>query len=181
MNLETERLQLLSLSFADLEDIHQLHSLPEIDKYNTLGIPENTQTTELLLNDWLAQQNAQPRISYIFCIRYRETNKFAGLIALNLGKPHFKIAEVWYKMHPDYWRQGYTTEALNKLLQFSFEELGLHRIEAGCAINNIASVKVLEKAGMIREGHKRAVLPIRGEWVDNYFYAILETDYKAEK
>lgn len=36
---------------------------------------------------------------------------------------------------------------------------------------------ILEKVGMIREGRKRKKLPIRGEWVDNYFYAILEEDF----
>jgi len=56
-------------------------------------------------------------------------------------------------------------------------ELQLHRIEAGCSVDNIASSKVLEKVGMTREGMKRKKLPIRGEWKDNYFYAILEDDF----
>ena len=61
------------------------------------------------------------------------------------------------------------------MLQFGFFELQLHRIEAGCAVENVASIKVLEHVGMIREGRKRQILPIRGEWIDNYFYAMLET------
>ncbi|MEP6844734.1 MAG: GNAT family protein [Panacibacter sp.] len=181
MELVTARLKLQMLSLSDLDDIHQLHSLTEIDKFNTSGIPDSINTTLLLLNEWLAQQNETPRRSFIFCIRLLETNKFIGLIALNLGKPHFKIAEVWYKIHPDYWRNGYATEALMQLLKFGFIDLALHRIEAGCAVENTASIKVLERVGMIREGSKRAVLPIRGEWVDNYFYAILETDFKEPK
>ena len=94
-----------------------------------------------------------------------------------LGKTNFKIAEVWYKIHTSYWRQGYTTEALTELLKYGFSRLELHRIEAGCATENIASIKVLEKVGMTREGRKRKVLPVRGEWVDNYFYSILETEF----
>lgn len=102
-----------------------------------------------------------------------------GLIALRLGKAHFKIAEIWYKISPEFWRLGIATEALNELLRFGFLSLGLHRIEAGCAVENTASIKVLEKAGLTREGRKRGVLPIRGEWKDNFFFAILETDFKA--
>ena len=68
-------------------------------------------------------------------------------------------------------------EALNKLLDFGFNDMRLHRIEAGCAVENIASSKVLEKVGMTKEGMKRKKLPIRGEWKDNYFYAILEEDF----
>lgn len=178
MELQTERLILKELSFADLEEVHQLHSLPEVDEFNTLGIPETLQTTKTILREWIEQQALIPRMSYVFSVRITGTNDFIGLLALNLGKINFKIAEVWYKLHPVYWRQGYTNEALAKILKFAFSELGLHRIEAGCAIENIASIKVLEKVGMVREGSKRKVLPIRGEWVDNYFYSILETDFR---
>ena len=176
MEFQTQRLEIKELSLTDLEEIHQLHSLPETDEFNTLGIPASIQTTELLLIEWIGQQNAIPRTSYTFCIKLIEENKFIGLVALNLGKPHFKIAEVWYKIHPTYWRQGYATESLKKIIEFGFFNLELHRIEAGCAVENIASVKTLEKVGMVREGSKREVLPIRGKWVDNYFYSILEKD-----
>ena len=181
MKLKTDRLKIRELSLADLEAIHQLHSLPETDKYNTLGIPATIQTTELLLNEWIEKQRPIPRTSYIFCIELSETSQFIGLIALNLGKLNYKIAEAWYKIHPAYWGKGYATEALTELLKFGFSSLGLHRIEAGCAVENIASIKVLEKAGMIREGSKRKILPIRGTWTDNYFYAMLDTDYEMRR
>ena len=53
---------------------------------------------------------------------------------------------------------------------------GLHKVEAGVATENKKSVKVLEKTGMTREGLRRKILPIRGEWKDNYHYAIVEDD-----
>ncbi len=177
MELTTKRLKLVELTFADLENIHHLHSLPKTDEYNTLGIPATIHTTEILLNEWLDQQQITPRSSYIFCIKQFDTNCFVGLIALILGKANFKIAEVWYKILPEYWRQGFTTEALKQTLHFGFTDLQLHRVEAGCAIGNIASIKVLEKVGMTKEGCKRKILPIRGNWIDNYFYAILDTDF----
>ena len=177
MELHTERLSMYELSLSDLSDIHQLHSLKETDEFNTLGIPDSIQSTENLLKGWIEQQQASPRIAYIFRIQLKQTSQFVGLIALTVGKLNFKIAEVWYKIQPTYWRQGYTTEALKKLLEYSFFTLKLHRIEAGCAVENIASIKVLEKVGMVREGLKRSILPIRGEWVDAYLYSILETDF----
>lgn len=181
MKLQTDRLNFRQVSTEDINNIHQLHSLPETDKFNTLGIPETIQETEGIINEWLVGQNAKPQTSYIFCLDLVDTNQFIGLIALNIGKPNYKTAEVWYKIHLDHWRQGYATEALTKLLDFSFKELKLHRIEAGCAVENIASSKVLEKVGMTREGMKRKILPIRGEWKDNYFYAILDEDLLNNK
>lgn len=176
MNLHTSRLHLREISLADLLAVHRLHSLPEVDEFNTLGIPDSLETTEQLLTDWLAQQRAVPRTSYIFCVEREESNEFVGLVALNLGKVNFKNGEVWYKLLPDYWGQGLTTEAIAELLAFGFDHLHLHRIEAGCAVGNVASTRVLEKVGMVQEGRKRQVLPIRGQWVDNYWFAILDTD-----
>ena len=181
MELKTSRLKVQELSFADLNYVHRLHSLPEIDEFNTIGIPNSVKNTELLLMEWIEQQNAFPRMSYIFTVRHIETNQFIGLIALTLGKLTYKIAEVWYKTYPAYWGQGYTTEALTTLLKFGFIDLGLHRIEAGCAVENKASLRVLEKVGMTQEGRKREILPIRGKWIDNYFYSILESDFNEAK
>ena len=179
--LQTKRLNIRELEWIDIDNIHQLHSLPETDEFNTLGIPETIEVTEKILSEWLNAQNQLPRNAYIFGIDLKNENKFIGLIAINLGKINYKTAEVWFKIHKDFWRKGYTTEALSEILDFGFNQLQLHRIEAGCAVENVASSKVLEKVGMIREGMKRKKLPIRGEWKDNYFYAILEEDFKLIK
>lgn len=181
MEFQTNRLLFKELSPAYLADIHQLHSLQQTDEFNTLGIPGSIDITTNLLQGWLELREAIPRRSYIFCVELMESGQFIGLIALNMGKLHYRIAEVWYKIHPTYWAQGYATEALQKMLEFGFTHLNLHRIEAGCAVENAASLRVLEKAGMTREGRKREILPIRGQWVDNYFYAILETDFEKQR
>jgi RimJ/RimL family protein N-acetyltransferase len=175
--LKSKRLNIRELELKDINNVHILHSLSETDEFNTLGIPETIQVTEKILSQWLNEQNQRPRNSYVFAIHLKDDNKFIGLIAINLGKEKYKTAEVWFKLHKDFWRKRYTTEALMKLLEFGFDQLQLHRIEAGCAVDNIASSKVLEKVGMTREGMKRKKLPIRDEWKDNYFYAILDEDF----
>ncbi len=181
LNLQTSRLHLRQVSKNDVNDIHELLSLPETDRFNTSGIPETIRATEKIITDWCIGQNAIPQTSYIFCLDLIDTKQFIGLMGLNIGKPNYKTAEVWYKIHPGQWNKGYATEALSKLINVGFNELRLHRIEAGCAVENMASVKVLEKVGMKREGIKRKILPIRGEWKDNYFYAILEEDFLGVK
>ena len=61
-------------------------------------------------------------------------------------------------------------------MQYGFKELRLHRIEAGCAVENFGSIKVLEKVGMKKEGRKRKSLPLKSGWSDSFEYAILSTD-----
>ncbi len=176
MLLQTERLLLREVLMDDLNDIHKFHSLPETDKYNTLGIPGSIIETETLISSWIQTQGELPRKKYVFVIENLAHN-FIGLVGINIGKPNYFNAEIWYKLHPHFWNNGYAIESLKAILFFCFTELKLHRIEAGCATKNVASIKVLEKAKFIREGLCRKILPIRGEWIDNYFYAILEEDF----
>ncbi|MES2689051.1 MAG: GNAT family N-acetyltransferase [Bacteroidota bacterium] len=176
MELKTEHLLLREVTPEDAGLIHLLHVIPEVDEYNTLGIPENIAQTEKLVNDWVKMKGESPQKKYVFMICNRE-NELMGLFGLNIGDVKYSRGEVWYKLHPSYWRLGYATEALKAVLDFAFRTLGLHRIEAGCATGNIASAKVLLKAGFTKEGLHRGILPIRGQWVDNYSFAILDKDH----
>lgn len=175
----TDRMFIKEVTLEDVYDIHQLHLLPETDQFNTLGIPESMSVTSELVKKWLDEQNLDPQPSIVFCIQLKVTKQFVGLIGINLGKSNFRNAEVWYKIHVDHWNKGYTTEAIQEILRFGFKDLKLHRIEAGCATKNIRSIRVLEKAGMIREGTKRKNLPIRGKRYDSYIYAILKGEFKV--
>jgi RimJ/RimL family protein N-acetyltransferase len=65
------------------------------------------------------------------------------------------------------------------MLDFGFNTLNLHRIEAGCAVENIGSIRVLEKCGFTKEGRGRKVLPLKSGWSDNFEYAILETEFNS--
>jgi RimJ/RimL family protein N-acetyltransferase len=174
--LKTERLILRPITLLDLDYIHELHSLKETDEYNTLGIPADIEETKLLLEKWVFENNKALPTNFSFVVGLNTGNQSIGLIGINLGKVKYKNAEVWFKFHNDHWNKGYGTESLNEILRFGFNDLNLHRIEAGCAVGNIGSIKVLEKAGMIREAHTRKLLPLKSGWSDNYGYAILSTD-----
>ena len=176
MELKTERLQLKELELTDLDNIHELHSLPEVDRFNTLGIPDSIETTKQLVSEWLTSRHQSPRKKYVLWME-NEAHEFIGLVGITIGKPAYRNAEIWYKIHPKHWNQGYATEVVTEVLAFCFSTLNLHRVEAGCAVENLASIRVLEKVGMTKEGYRRKILPIRGEWVDNFEFAILETDF----
>lgn len=180
MELTSERLILRLVTENDLDKVHELHLLPETDRYNTLGIPESTSDTQIILKDWIAKGQLNPPERNTFYIQTR-SGEFVGLLGLKIGKKNYRTAEVWYKLHPTMWNKGYATAAVERILKFCFEELNMHRVEAGCSKQNGASKKVLEKCGFTEEGLKRKILPIRGEWHDAYFFAILEEDYANKK
>lgn len=178
MMLNTERLTLREVSIDDIQLVYQLLSLPEVDKYNTLGVLEDIEQVKTKIEKWIDIRQSQK--GFTFLIKDVQQN-FVGLIGIHFGKEGYKSAEVWYKLLPLHWNKGYASEAVNCILNFCFEELKLHRVCAGSATENTTSIKVLEKTGFTREGHCRKILPIRGEWIDNYEYAILEEDYFKNK
>jgi ribosomal-protein-alanine N-acetyltransferase len=86
--------------------------------------------------------------------------------------------ETGYELHPDYWRQGLMTEALQAMIQYSFSDqalLPVHRIEALVAPGNIASIRLLEKLGFAREGLRREFGFWGGRYQDVYLYALLDS------
>lgn len=176
ITLSTNRLIIRDLKYDDLNFIHLIHSTAEVQEYATLDIPESIAESKDYLRKYIEQQNYNPRKEYGFCVSLINQEPI-GLIGLSNSLSKFKSAELWFKLHPKYWGKGYMTEAVLPILKFGFEKLLLHRIEAGVATGNIASIKVLEKIGMQKEGIRRKILPIKGEWKDNFHYAILEEDF----
>ena len=76
-------------------------------------------------------------------------------------------------------RRAYMTEALQLLLPYAFERLGLHRIEAACLPNNAASRSLLRKLGFVEEGYAREYLRINGSWQDHVLYGLLKPELRA--
>ena len=85
--------------------------------------------------------------------------------------------EIWYLINPESWGKGIATNAVKPLLQLAFSEMGLHRIWATYLPENPASARVLEKAGMRKEGFLVKNLKIHGEWRSSFLYAILTEEW----
>ena len=172
IELQSERLQFCSLTKKHLNQVYRLHSLPQVAQYNTIGIPKNIAVTHNVLQGKLDPSNFAEHGWVLF----DQEGLFIGEMGLVLAPERFRKAEISYSIHPNCWNYGYATEALERLIRFAFDTLQLHRIEAGGAVSNKASIRVLEKAGLQREGRHRKILPRRDGWEDNYSYGILSFD-----
>ncbi len=179
MNFDSERLIFKELTWDDMEFIHYLHSQPEVDEYNTLGIPKDLEETKNVLRPIIENQKASVRKIFGWVIVEKESHLSIGMAGMSLTADRFRMGEIYYKLMPDFWGIGYGTETCRKLIDFGFDILKLHRIEAGVAIENKRSIRVMEKSGMTNEGIRRKILPIRGEWKDNYHFGILEDEFRG--
>jgi ribosomal-protein-alanine N-acetyltransferase len=68
---------------------------------------------------------------------------------------------------------GYTTEAVRLVIDYAFDVLKLHRIEAGVMPHNIGSIRVVEKAGFHNEGLSKKNVKINGKWEDHLHFAVV--------
>ena len=181
MKILTDRLILNEITWEDLADIHHLHSIFEVDEFNTVGLPKNIEETRQNIKPFVEAGKNSPQSRYTWSVKLEDTNEFIGLAGISLSNDKFKIGEIFYKLLPEFWGNGYATEISRKIIEVGFENFNLHRITAGFAIENIKSKRVLEKSGLTEEGILRKILPIRGEWVDSCIYSIIEDEYKEIK
>ncbi|KOO47964.1 GNAT family N-acetyltransferase [Viridibacillus arvi] len=115
---------------------------------------------------------------YSFAIFAMGTSDLVGHISIySIKRLPFASAFVGYSVDKRYIGQGIASEALELVIKFGFEDLSLHRIEAYVSPNNIGSVRVLEKAGFLREGLLRKLLYINGNWEDHYLYSYIDDDF----
>ena len=111
MDITSLRLILKEVSGDDLEAIHMLHSIPEVDRYNTLGIPENIEETKEVLLPVLEDQQSGNRKRYQWKIVERDSGEFIGIAGMSLSADRFKLGEIWHDRGraeeedtPDTWR-----------------------------------------------------------------------------
>src|SRR5205085_7965768 len=88
--------------------------------------------------------------------------------------------EIGWILHPDHHGRGYATEAGRALLRLGFDGAGLHRIFGRLDARYGASARVLEKLGMRREAHMVENELLKGEWVDEAVYAILDREWRGQ-
>jgi ribosomal-protein-alanine N-acetyltransferase len=109
----------------------------------------------------------------LFVFREDDDALVGGVTLSNIRRGVAQTASLGYwagQMHAGH---GYTTAAVRAVVRFAFEDLDLHRVEAACQPDNMASRRVLEKCGFTQEGIARAYLKINGQWRDHLLFGIV--------
>ncbi len=127
------------------------------------------------------QQVAQTRIEraeqdygYWFVIVHRETEQIIGYIMLTeVVRSNLQSCWIGYFLDAAYNGQGIMTDAVKLVVQYAFEQLHFHRLEASVMPHNIGSIRVLEKSGFEREGLARKNVKINGVWQDHVTLGIV--------
>lgn len=176
MQRSTERLLLRPLRQTDLPYLQHYAVRPDVYRY----MPVPAQTEEMIaafLETRLQDQQNEAANRFTFAVEPIECGFLVGTVRIAIDDTENRQGDIGFAIDPDYQGQGYMTEAVLSALRFGFRDLALHRIWAMTDVENQRSQKLLERVGMMREGHFRKNMNTRGEWRDSFLYAILETDF----
>ena len=148
LKLETNRLMFRRYTMDDLAFVEQLVTNEHVMKYIGSGVVKD-RTYAIELIERMIEQYDNFDDYGLHVLRHKETGQrigHAGLVAQIIDDA-FEI-ELGYWIHPDFWQQGYATEASRALKQYAEQELELERYVSAIQVGNIASRKVALQNGL---------------------------------
>ena len=176
--LKTDDLQLRPSNPTDAEGMLAMLSDQESMRYwSDQPISDLDAAIEVLDQD--LESDAQGN-SMCWAITFNGQDKMIGKCILFQFSRENR-AEIGYILNRKYWRQGLTYQALGAVIDFAFNTLKLHRIEADVDTENLASIGLLEKLGFKREGLFRERWRVYDEWQDSLMLGLLKQDWLAKK
>jgi len=174
--LETDRLALRRFTLDDADAMfNNWASDPEVTKFLMWQAHDNVDVSRAVLSEWVPQYNKSDY--YHWGIEIKETCILIGSIAAVRHDAKIRMVHIGYCIGRQWWRMGYTSEAMKRLVRYFFEDVGVNRVESRHDPRNANSGKVMQKAGLLFEGTSR-----QSDWnnqgvCDASNYALLADDY----
>lgn len=180
IKLETERLILRPFRVEDSEDMYRnWASSDHVTKFLTWPTHSSIDVTKMVVNSWI-ERNADLK-SYQWCMEYKENHRAIGSIGVVHVDERVDAMEIGYCIGENYWHLGITTEALKRIMQFLFDEVGVNRLLAKHDVKNPNSGKVMKKAGLFYEGTNRQAGRNNTGICDISVYAVTKDQYKGNE
>ncbi len=201
IRIETPRLVVREFVLDDWKAVHRYASDLDVVRFMIWG-PNSEADSHAFIANVVEWQSVQPRRVFDLAVVTKEDQQLIGSCGFHLANtvsegasqsiglgisPEYNVDPSSYTLNKhgamgycfskEAWGQGYATEAATAVLHFAFEQLGLHKMFATCDVENTASLKVLERIGMRREGHLLEDILIKQHWRDSYLYAIVNRDW----
>lgn len=173
--IQTERLLLRPLVESDANQIYAdwLNDL-EVNQY--LETRHRLQTIESC-KTFISQCNADS-CSHLFGVFLKETGQHIGNTKIGFINNIYKRGQIsLFIGEKQHWGKSYSSELVQAVTQYGFEVLGLHRIEAGCYEENLASLRVFLKAGYTVEGFQRDQVYLNGKYMGCFWLGALKHEY----
>jgi ribosomal-protein-alanine N-acetyltransferase len=170
--METERLTLRQLHWDDVQEVYYLRAHPEVMKY--IGIPLASSIADA--NEYIEKVMTlmAKKEGIWWAISIKGYPKLVGVIAYrSFLKEHYR-GELSYAMHPDLQGRGLMQEALALILDYGFNKIGLHSVEANVDKENAASIRLLERNNFVKEAHFKENYYFDSKFIDSVIYSLIK-------
>ncbi len=174
--LHTARLRLRPFDDADANDLFAMHSSAYVLRYWDAPPWSERVRAERFIT--ACRQMAEEGTGARLAVDRVSDGAFIGWCSLNRWNPDYRSASLGYCYHEAGWGHGYATEAARVLLRWAFDTLDLNRVQTETDTRNVASARVLEKLGFVREGTLREDCVVNGEVSDSWVYGLLRREWR---
>jgi aminoglycoside 6'-N-acetyltransferase len=176
--LETKRLILRPFQESDLESFAAYRSDPDVARFQSWATPYSMEQAAAFIQELQQSRPGTPGDWDQVALELKATGQMIGDCAFYVLAEEPRQAEIGFTLAQSFQGYGYAREAVIRLLDYLFGELNLHRVRANCDVDNLGSIKLLESLGMRREGHFVQSLWFKGRWSSEYWYAILQAEWR---
>ncbi len=173
--LQSERLSFRSLEESDVHEVYNLRSNAEVMRY--IPRPLAKTTDDALEHIRSVQKIIHNKEGINWAIQIKGSSKLIGIAGFYRLQPENFRGELGYILAPEYHNQGYITEAVKTLLNYAFNILNFHSIEAIIDPDNVASERVLLKSGFVKEAHLKENHWWDGAFLDTVIYSLLKSNF----
>ena len=176
----TKRLILRPFQEPDLDDLYEMRSQAEVVRYLYWDVQTRVQTKEALDIKMTLTQFQKEGDTIALAVVQAESGRVIGEVSLYWHSEHHQQGEVGFIFNPAFQGKGYASEATEAMLGLGFDVYKLHRIIGRCDVRNIGSYKLMERLGMRREAYFIHNEIFKGEWGDEFVYAILHDEWRTQ-
>lgn len=170
--LTTERLLLREMTLSDSPAVQRLRSNKDVMKYINRPLTLTVEDAQKWIGVIIDALQKAEGITWCICLKEAPLEHVGNIGLWRIEKENYR-AEIGYMLEPRLQGQGIMYEAIQKVVDYGFREMKLHSIEGQIDPGNIASGKLLEKAGFVQEAYFKENYYLRGRFADTAVFSIL--------
>jgi ribosomal-protein-alanine N-acetyltransferase len=178
--LATERLELCEITRDHAEWYLEHFSIPEIVAGQGFPPPRDLKAAKEELDLYIVDL-FEKGLGYRWGIRLKGQKDIIGSLGYYSWDRDNCKAKMGYDLRPAHWGKGIMREALERVIKFGFEDMGLNRAEVTIMATNPRSVSLVARLGFVREGVLREFSKADGKYVDEHVFSLIKKDWLAAR
>ncbi|NND04603.1 MAG: GNAT family N-acetyltransferase [Acidimicrobiia bacterium] len=176
--VQTDRLIIRPFTLEDAVGLAARRNEAEVSEHQNWIVPYPLEEAERITRELVAMDGPADEEWWMAIVCDASTGETLGDLALHLTSKA-RTAEIGYSFSRQHWGNGYAVEATAALIEFLFETVGVTRVFGMLHPDNVASAMVLERCGLLFEGHTRSSFWLGDEVSDDWIYGMTRPDWEA--